>query len=367
MRIQINKHIVTSLYMLQLATVITPRPPQPPHPQPKNDRKLKSVIEIEVKLNRNLRQQCIYYKPFSFKYNATINGVHYHMQSSSACIIKAHVPTIPEAVFMMNVRLVNYHLNNKGEAINHNGGDKIMTLNKILYLNRWFDVCGEYWVPMLPRNVKYNGIEDVRIMALNESNSIHYIGSYAMADKIGIVSGVTTADAPTYQPLWITPTFKTDNNWEKNWVFYSPPSAINTECRSPYIIYKWSPLYICQINNGENTLDLIKSVDTMPTIFEQFRGSTNGVNYSGRIWFITHFHHFVGSVRKYLHCFVVFNESMELLGYSNPFNFGDKVVEYCIGMIENNGNFIITFSTLDKTTELMVIPINYVARFIFGA
>lgn len=349
--------------MLQLATFI--KPTTPTVSPLKNKRTVKAAIEIEIKLNRNLRQQCIYYKPFSFQYITTINGTRYRMQSSSASIIKTTVPTIPDATYMMNVRLVNYHLTHNGEAINHNGGDKIMTLNKILYLNKWFEICGEYWVPMLPRNVKYNGIEDVRLMsavATDEAPALYYIGSYALNDnKVGIVSNITTTDAPIYQPLLITPAFKTDNNWEKNWVFFNMLPALTT----PYIIYKWSPLYICQIK--DTALELIKSIDTMPPIFAQFRGSTNGVNYGNRIWFITHFHHFVGNVRKYLHCFVVFNNDMELLGYSNPFNFCDKAVEYCIGMVENNDNFIITFSTLDKTTELMVIPINYIARNIFGS
>ena len=35
----------------------------------------------------------------------------------------------------------------------------------------------------------------------------------------------------------ITPTFKTDFNWEKNWVFFNNNEDL-------YIIYKWKPLFI---------------------------------------------------------------------------------------------------------------------------
>jgi hypothetical protein len=52
---------------------------------------------------------------------------------------------------------------------------------------------------------------------------------------------------------------------------------------------------------------------------------------------------------------------MNLLGYTEPFKFENKVVEYCIGLALNeDNNFIITYSTLDKTTKLIVLDKDYV-------
>ena len=57
-----------------------------------------------------------------------------------------------------------------------------------------------------------------------------------------------------------------------------------------------------------------------------------------------------------------FDKNMNLYGYSDPFTFENCLVEYCIGMIVNKftHNFIITYSTLDKTTNLIVLPNEYI-------
>ena len=64
----------------------------------------------------------------------------------------------------------------------------------------------------------------------------------------------------------------------------------------------------------------------------------------------------------YLHNFVVFDKNMNLLGYSEAFNFENKLVEFCLGMeFDNNSkNFIIPYSTLDSTTKLAVFSPDYV-------
>ena len=65
-------------------------------------------------------------------------------------------------------------------------------------------------------------------------------------------------------------------------------------------------------------------------------------------------------MKGYTHSFVVFDKNMNLLGYSNPFNFENCMVEFCIGMEISNNNFIISYSTLDSTTKLAVFSPNYV-------
>ena len=98
----------------------------------------------------------------------------------------------------------------------------------------------------------------------------------------------------------------------------------------------------------------------MPSIFSKFRGSTNGVEYNDTIWFIVHSQHQVtGHVKSYVHNLVVFDKNMKLLGYSDIFNFENKLIEYCIGMEVYNNKFIITYSALDCTTKLAIFSPDY--------
>jgi hypothetical protein len=66
----------------------------------------------------------------------------------------------------------------------------------------------------------------------------------------------------------------------------------------------------------------------------------------------------------YIHVFVVFDKKMNLIGYSEPFNFENILVEYCIGLLIDNNNFVMTYSTLDSTTKICVLPGNYVKKLI---
>ena len=66
-------------------------------------------------------------------------------------------------------------------------------------------------------------------------------------------------------------------------------------------------------------------------------------------------------IKGYLHNFVVFDKNMNLLGYSKSFNFENNIVEFCIGMeIGIRNNFVITYSTLDSSTKLVVFTPDYV-------
>jgi len=322
---------------------------------------LGKALEVEQLLNKIIVNKGVYYKNLSFSHHRVINGVAYDMQSSSATITKVVASNDP-IKYMMNVRVVNYYIEKSGRNINKNGAN-VVSLNKILLLDDTFTVRSEYWMPYTPRAVNFNGFEDIRLF--NYAGIIYFISSYNDHGKIGIVSSPIGAagDIPVYRPLWIEPTFKTTNHWEKNWVFFQYDHlkiCANKLC----VIYKWNPIYICQIDYDTQKLNLVKVNNNVPPIFNKFRGSTNGVVWGDRIWFIVHFHHLIGGIRKYLHCFVVFNLDMELVGYSSPFNFRNQRVEFCVGMIENNDNFIITYSVLDKTTELTVIPIATISALI---
>jgi len=140
----------------------------------------------------------------------------------------------------------------------------------------------------------------------------------------------------------------------KNWVFFNYKNNLN-------IIYKWFPIYICKIDYNKNLLILIQVIHNLPPIFQKFRGSTNGIEYDNKFWFIVHTQDRLNDDVNYYHYFVIFDKNMKLLGYSNSFKFENYCVEFCIGMvIDYDNHFVITYSTLDSTTKIAIFSAEYI-------
>jgi len=307
--------------------------------------------------NYNLVKNSIYHLKYSQNLTKTINGKEINLSSSSACIINH--PNYDDK-YILIIRYVNYYLDKSGNLIilsNSNGENNIITFNKVLILDYYLNIEHEYFLDTIyESNKDYIGIEDVRFFNFNQE--IYYIGSYYHNNKVNIVSGIYNLGDTFLSNRIITPSFDTDpNKSEKNWCFFNNNGELN-------VIYNWFPLHICKINYETKKLDLIKTKN-MPEYFHSIRGSTPGLEYDDKIWFIVHYSEDFLCKKNYIHMFVVFNKDMDLIGHSRSFKFRNCIVEYCMGMILNNkNNFVITFSLLDKTTELFILSNSFVKSII---
>ena len=285
----------------------------------------------------------------SFNLKIDIKNKLTYFNSSSSSIIKN---PYKDDTYVINTRIVNYKLDIVGRS--NIGTNNCITINKISTLDKFFNEINMKYLYPENYDIKYVGVEDIRLFNFN--CEIYFIGSYynPINCKVQIVSNKYIF-GETYKPIIINPTFKTSFNWEKNWVFFDNNNELN-------IIYKWSPIYICKINYNTKELNLIKEIKNVPVIFSKFRGSTNGIKYDDKIWFIVHQQNTViNEIKNYIHNFVLFDTKMNLLGYSKEFNFGNNLVEFCVGMeLSYTNNFIITYSTLDSTTNLVVFSPCYI-------
>ena len=308
-------------------------------------------MENKKKNNSAIVKNCLEYKDLSFKFRVIIDKKSHLFNSGSSAIIKN--PS-NEQDYIMNVRCTNYYLDEEGNL--QKIGDEIITYNTILYLDNKFNVTNnKSMVTNLKSKAPFLGIEDIRLFTFQ--GDIYFMGSAynEQRGKIDIVSNKLDLSSNIFEPNFIRPSFQTTFNWEKNWVFFNNNDEL---C----VIYKWYPLYICKIDYTKQSLNLLQSNSNVPKFFERLRGSTCGIEYDDKIWFISHFHKIIpGERNQYLHVFVVFDKKMNLLGYTEPFKFENKVVEFCIGLALNEeNNFVITYSTLDKTTKLIVLDKDYV-------
>jgi glycosyltransferase involved in cell wall biosynthesis len=154
---------------------------------------------------------------------------------------------------------------------------------------------------------------------------------------------------------------------EKNWVFVpSGLGATEDEKSSVLMIYNWSPgVRLCRLDMDSDTLHIVRDIGPLPGIFSHFRGSTNGLHLKHRkqVWFLVHLVS-TEDPRHYFHAFVVFDDCLtKLVGYTNLFKLSDQFIEYAIGMAYEpsfvpgiDGQFVICYSTWDRTTMAVRIP-----------
>lgn len=196
-----------------------------------------------------------------------------------------------------------------------------------------------------------------------------------------------------------------NENVEKNWVYFSyiPPDEENENGKEEgdgnrklneerneeenaeisekkeqlCMIYQWYPLIIGRINKEtkkqivisgneygkEETrdcynLDFIDSVE-MPFFFKHARGSTNCHRFGDENWFIVHIVSYEVP-RHYYNVIAVFDLEMNLLKYSYPFKLSKEPIEYALGLIVNEDEVIISYSTWDNTSNIGIYRKDYI-------
>ena len=272
----------------------------------------------------------------------------FHAYSSSSCIINNNNLS-NDSKYMMNIRYVNYKIDENGRYLNTNG--HIVTINKYISLDKNLNVLSEKIFDEQFTNRTYIGCEDIRIFRY-KNDDILFIGTGYHADnKIGIFYGKYDIDANklTYNEI------RSPNNedCEKNWVFIDYKDKL-------HIIYKWYPLQIYKMSNINN-VHIIKHVcnKNTPRYFERIRGSTNGFNYDNEIWFINHIVSYE-KPRFYYHIISVFDKDMNLLRYSAPVKFGEECIEYTLGLVVESDRILISYSSWDRTTKIGVYDKKYI-------
>jgi glycosyltransferase involved in cell wall biosynthesis len=334
-------------------------------------------------INNNLFSNMKFYKDilkpqqvidFGNSVSKNINNENIVFKSSSSCLIQN--PFENKNGYLMNVRYVNYLINNNGNYLNC---DKhIITQNKYLELSKDFKIINEKFLEFNFEDRRYIGVEDIRIFYDSYSNKMQFIGTgYHKNNTIGIVAGdYDTSENKLLSIVEIKPFCQ--SSCEKNWVFIDYNKSIN-------VVYKWHPLQICKINTEKEILELIETKE-MPKIFSHARGSTCGFTYTKKIslagnnnnnnnnnnnvniditfdeteiWFVLHMVSYE-SPRHYYHMFAVFDESMNLLRYSAPFKFHTEPIEYCLGLVVEDDRVLITYSVWDRETKLGIYDKKYI-------
>jgi tetratricopeptide (TPR) repeat protein len=325
-------------------------------------------------INCNLLSNMKFYKdilnPIRF---ITMNDkIHIPFSGEEKMLFVSSTPSIlktPSGGYLVNIRYVNYRITDEGYYIDCD--PYVVTNNKYTEYDSSFNLVQSKMFEMDSVRRRYIGVEDVRIFpSYSEStNDLYFIGTgFHKNDKIGVVIGNynllnTNLEYEEYNPSFI------QTDCEKNWVFgpYLNDKGNDKESEGqgePTVIYNWFPLQVCEMNKSEKTIDLIQTRE-MPMIFRYARGSTCVSSYVNKQtkkkenWFIVHIVSYE-KPRHYYHMIVVFDEYMKLLRYSAPHKLSDQPIEYCLGLVVDDDQIIISFSVWDRTSNIGIYDKKYI-------
>lgn len=269
----------------------------------------------------------------------TVRGKVDDFKSSSPCILPL------SDGYLVNVRYVNYNLDRVHGTYSYRHDDqKIVTLNKTLFLDRNLRTVREHWMDAVHReDIRYLGVEDVKVFS--HQGELRFLGT--VQDEEGrprVGGGAYNLKSNTLIPT----VFPSPKNaaCEKNWVYFHDSMG------SPKVVYEWSPLTVGSVEDGFFMAE--KRVRDVPAWFRDVRGSTNGVLVGNELWFLVHY---VGysTPRQYYHAFVVLNaDTLVIKRTSSLFKFEGEKIEYALGLVVETDRVMISYSTWDASAKLGV-------------
>jgi hypothetical protein len=278
--------------------------------------------------------------------------------------------------YIINLRWINYSYNSDGSK--KYIPKQWVSLNSRFTVNKNFkQVSKEVFLTedfLNEADFPGIGIEDIR--TIKTDNKYFFLATRynPQLKRTYVTSNEYIIDENEYKlnKTYIHPTFYNLNQiyrYEKNWAMFDYKSKLS-------VVYDWFPLKIGRINYEKCTLDIIETNNNMPEYFKNARGTTIGCTFNDEIWFVLHkannneiyiHEHYklinphttksLTTIYNYQHFFAVFDLDMNLKKYSELFKLGDKMVEFCTGLIMEETQLILSYSLLD--TESCVSVYNY--------
>lgn len=161
----------------------------------------------------------------------------------------------------------------------------------------------------------------------------------------------------------IPSTFKDDSYCEKNWV-----PIIDM----PYHYVKWSnPTEIVRVDM-ENKVTEQVFLGTYKEMPFDFRGGSQVIPFGDYRITIAHvltkFHKSEAGRKnaQYRHCFIVWDKDWNVVKYGDIFDFMGGEIEFCCGMAEYNGRFLVTFGFQDNAAYLLEVPRSVIEEIVYG-
>lgn len=294
-----------------------------------------------------------------------------HGLSSGTGLMNPSVFVDDDGDILVNLRHVNYtlyHSEHKQKFLSVWGplsylhpekDQRLVTENYLCRLNKDLEMTDFCKVEMLNLHTpmwEFVGLEDARL--IQWESRYYLVGVRRDIDTIGTGRMEYTEitldkDGWTATEIYRTrvPTPEENGSYcEKNWV----PIV-----ERPHQFVKWTmPTEIVEFNGSTTKQVALKQ--TMPAPADQ-RGSSQVVRWGSMFISITHevdlSKNYLGQKDGiYRHRLILWDEHMNLVGYSNAFSFLDAKIEFCVGAAVHDGDLLISFGFQDNAAFVLRTP-----------
>lgn len=293
--------------------------------------------EVFVSSIYSKNSMCIVYKYDSMEnYNQT-----------SSCYLKYKNKDL------LNVRYVNYSLDQNGYYYYRDGSSIIKNENYCYTLEMDVVPTLNYGLCMNKESVDLKsypqfsqGLEDLRLY--EHGGKLRFVATtieYYSTGGSRMVIGDYDEENYIYNNAKIIES--PYGNWfEKNW---APINDVEKEL----FIYSWNPLEIGEIVDCDLKIIVKHRTEHIPFL-NRAKGSTIFTKHNDGYIGLVHYSEEC-SPRKYYHILVILDNTFYPIEMSKPFVFIKHSVEFCIGMIINESDYIFFISQMDRSPLSMCI------------
>lgn len=250
--------------------------------------------------------------------------------------------------FVMNLRSVNYSINNKGGYIIRDPKDIVRSRNFILKLDRNLklksgstELKDTSNIPLFPQNIL--GLEDIRLINTSEFFCTYLEVNSSRTPQICYSQFDADGNVHTIRPLQITEELKCEKNWQ--------PWYHNDEL---YFIYTIHPLRIYKLDRENGSVELIKETTLHDINLGEFRGSASPIPYRNG-WLCTIHQVYYANPRKYFHRFVWFNEDWSQMKYTKVFYFEAREIEFNLSICHSPSGLLVPYSVKDNCCKIGIL------------
>jgi tetratricopeptide (TPR) repeat protein len=270
--------------------------------------------------------------------------------SSSPCIVSYGDG------YLLNIRYVNYKIRGDGGYDFKHGDGKITTLQKAQWLSRDLKPLATHWFDAVAdESLRYQGVEDVKVFP--HRGSLLFLGTAEDSGRVAV--GYGTYDMTQNKLLPRVFASPTGAHCEKNWVYFHGADG------ELYVVYEWSKLTIATPDHDGGAIKIVGTDGNVPAYFRDFRGSSHGVTVGNEIWFLVHMVQYC-TPRHYYHAIVVVDAAtFKYKRNSILFKFHGDCIEYALGLVVENERVLMSFSRMDRTSSVVVVPRSTVDKELF--
>ena len=248
---------------------------------------------------------------------------------------------------VINLRAVNYSINEKGGYIIRDPNNHVMTRNFLLPFNghtvgtEGVELIDHSGCPLYPKDIL--GMEDIRLFGDHEFFCTYLEVNDSRTPQM--CYGRYHDDGTVYQ---ITPMqIKQPLDCEKNWL----PFLIDNEI---HFIYSFHPFKLYRLDRTTGKITLVKDTILSDHYLSDFRGSAPPIRYRNQ-WLCTIHQYWHNSPRKYFHRFVLLDDQFTTLKYSKIWYFESPNIEYTLSLAHSPEGLLIPYSIRDNSSKIGVL------------